>query len=226
MFLDLIERLGDRYEVIAPDLPGFGLSDPVLEPPSIEAYADAITSLMRSATPGSVAVAGHHTGALVAAELARRDPSGISRLVLMGFPYYRTAEERAARLAAIAPRRIIPQPDAGHLLAEWSRLWALDPEVTADVVHEELIDTLLAPRYDLAYAAALGYDGAAALADLRVPIAVVSGNRDHLHPLQLLMVAELGIPIEVVEGGGVFMCRQMPGEVAAALVRALEAGSD
>jgi haloalkane dehalogenase len=223
MFRQVMAALAPRYRMIAPDLPGFGGSDLLPVTPSIEGYADAIQALVGGhlAIPG--VVIGHHTGALVAIELARRDPASVALLILMGFPYYLSADERAARLHRIAPKPVTPEANGRHLLDEWSRLRALDDDAELDVVQDELVDTLLAPRYDLGYGAAFHYDIGAALADVRVPIAALSGSRDHLHPLQVRMSADLGIPLEVVPTGGVFMARQLPLDVASGIERILEA---
>lgn len=72
------------FRMIAPDLPGFGDS-PALDkdPPTTEAYADAVAGLLRALGRGSVAVAGHSFGGYVALALADLYPDLVSGLALV-----------------------------------------------------------------------------------------------------------------------------------------------
>jgi pimeloyl-ACP methyl ester carboxylesterase len=69
--LPLLER---SFDVLAPDLPGFGNSPPLPDgtPPTAEALADAVEREMDAAGFGTVHVAGNSLGGWLALELARR----------------------------------------------------------------------------------------------------------------------------------------------------------
>ncbi|MBL8397418.1 MAG: alpha/beta hydrolase [Candidatus Accumulibacter sp.] len=69
--------------VLAPDLPGHGLSD---GPPlaSIEALADWLAALLDATGCAQAVIAGHSMGSLVALECAARYPDRISGLALLG----------------------------------------------------------------------------------------------------------------------------------------------
>lgn len=71
------------YAVLAPDLPGHGLSGGKA-PDSIEALADWVLALLDAAGAGQVALAGHSMGALIALETAARHPRRVKRLALLG----------------------------------------------------------------------------------------------------------------------------------------------
>ena len=69
------------------DLPGYGLSDALVDPPTVEGYTDAMTPLLN--TPGQpVWLAGFHSGALVAMEMANQYPQQVSGLVLVDVPVF------------------------------------------------------------------------------------------------------------------------------------------
>lgn len=69
--------------VLAPDLPGHGLSDgPALR--SIEEIADWLPALLDAAAVSDAVLVGHSMGSLVALECAARHPQRVRRLALLG----------------------------------------------------------------------------------------------------------------------------------------------
>lgn len=74
-----ISGLGDRFHLVAPDLPGFGRSP---GPVSIDGSAKAVADLIERYAP--VYLCGYSMGAFVAAQVAAERPEGIRRLVLCG----------------------------------------------------------------------------------------------------------------------------------------------
>lgn len=71
--------LGDRFHVIAPDLPGFGRSP---GPVSIHGSAKAVAELVERLAP--VDLCGYSMGAFVAAQVAAERAESIRRLILCG----------------------------------------------------------------------------------------------------------------------------------------------
>src|SRR5207244_6566542 len=102
-FLALAGRDGSGY---APDLPGFGESDPPPGVAAIEDYAAAIGDFLDSLRLRRLDILGQRVGALIGTELAVTRPRQIGRLVMVSAPLL-TAEER--RAAARAP----PSPAPG-----------------------------------------------------------------------------------------------------------------
>ena len=79
------------------DLPGYGFSDALAEPPTVGGYMEAMTPLLNA--PGqSVWLAGFHSGALVAMEMANRYPEQVSGLLLV-YGLCRTAIGHSHRCA-------------------------------------------------------------------------------------------------------------------------------
>ena len=116
--LPLLALMGMDRSVYAPDLPGFGSSDPPPARPSIADYASAVGDFCTTMRLRQIDVLGYQTGALVAAELALALPAIVRRVVLLGVPVPDEAERDAFRRA---PWPIAPLADGSHLQLEWNR---------------------------------------------------------------------------------------------------------
>jgi pimeloyl-ACP methyl ester carboxylesterase len=123
--LPLLGLMGMDRSVYAPDLPGFGNSDPPPARPTIADYASAVVDFCTSMRFRQIDVLGYQTGALVAAELALALPTVVRRVALMGVPVPDDAERESFRRA---PWPVAPAADGSHLQVEWQR--------TRDSVHE------------------------------------------------------------------------------------------
>lgn len=80
-FRNVIEPLARDCYVIAPDLPGFGNSDPV-EQPSFSRFADVIDRVLAQMEVGSFHLYLHDYGAAVGLHLATRTPRRIRGLIV------------------------------------------------------------------------------------------------------------------------------------------------
>jgi pimeloyl-ACP methyl ester carboxylesterase len=116
--LPLLELMGMDRSVYAPDLPGYGNSDPPPARPSIADYAAAVVDFCTSMRFRQIDVLGYQTGALVASELALALPSVVRRVVLIGVPVPDEAERESFRRT---PWPLAPLADGSHLQAEWAR---------------------------------------------------------------------------------------------------------
>lgn len=86
-YRDVLPLLAQRgLQGIALDTPGFGGSQPLAGPPTIERWAEAIDAALGALVPQQAVVVGHHTGGVIAVELAARDPERVSALVLSSTP--------------------------------------------------------------------------------------------------------------------------------------------
>ena len=83
------------FQVIAPDTPGYGMSDKPESPPSIEEYSSIFTYVLDSLNIQSTGVIGHHTGAAMACELAKSHPDRINKIVLHGVPLYTLKDRKS-----------------------------------------------------------------------------------------------------------------------------------
>lgn len=105
-FRTIAEHLVTKRSVWCPDYPGFGESDPLPEPWSVEAWADAVARGLETLDfNGPADLLGFHTGCLVAAELALEYAKSVRRLVFIDAPYFDQEQRRVlAEHTMAAPR--------------------------------------------------------------------------------------------------------------------------
>lgn len=140
-YREVLPLIGETRRAIAMDTPGFGDSDALPGTPSIEGWAAAALRLMDRSAAGRFAVAGHHTGAAIAAEIAARAPDRVAALVLSACPFV-----DAARRRHHAGRRVIDdvteRPDGAHLTELWNRRRPFYPEGDTGLLHRFMADAL------------------------------------------------------------------------------------
>lgn len=88
MFRHVLPELGRRYHTIAPDLPGFGRSQPRLDRPSLDGYVEFLRGLTDTLGMDRFHLLGVSVGGTVALRFAHRYPERVERLVVQG-PVYR-----------------------------------------------------------------------------------------------------------------------------------------
>ena len=76
-------RLASRHATHVPDLPGYGYSDKPRRPLNVPELAEALFGYLDAVEVQRVVVLGHSTGALVAAEFARRYPERTESAILV-----------------------------------------------------------------------------------------------------------------------------------------------
>ena len=120
---------GRDRSVYAPDLPGFGESDPPPSRPTIADYAAVLGDFLDTMRFRQIDVLGYQAGALVAAEMAIARPKQIRRVVMVSVPVLNDAERDAFRRGSW-----LPSEDGSHLLTEWKRtLESYGPGVPLEV---------------------------------------------------------------------------------------------
>jgi pimeloyl-ACP methyl ester carboxylesterase len=152
---------GVGRSVFAPDLPGFGDSDPPPPGAGVAGHAAAIGDFLDAMRLRQLDVLGHRFGALVAAELAALRPAQVRRIVLVSPPD-----------AAVPQPPSSPAADGAHLLTEWGRAAAYcgpgaSPEVVTAALAQRLRNSAQAAA---ASAAERGYPLRARLAQLSAPL--------------------------------------------------------
>ena len=204
MMVPLLERVADRYCLIALDTPGYGDSERLSAvAPSIADYADGVAETLDALGLERPVVYGRATGALIALELAVRHPDRVGSLVLEGLLLLDDVE-RESMMVSFAPP-LDPQWDGTHLVRAWawwrefnvfwpwfhrdlSTRLAMDSPPLAKL-HQDVVDILRAGSgYDLAPRAVFGYEGRPSLARLTVPTTVVGTP----HPVSVSWLARLG----------------------------------
>ena len=214
--LPMMARLCDRFTCIAPDTPGYGLSDP-FGPPEVamEDVADAVIEFADALGIGRFAAYGFHTGAMIAVAVGHRHPQRVTGVAANGF-VVPTEEMRAELLEHYLPP-FEPKWDGSHLTWLWARLreqtiffpWYrkdLASRMDFDLPSpEKLQDSVLeflraGDQYRVAYRAAFAYRGEAALTGMRVPTLVTATAFDPLRE-DLDRIERPSPTVEVVPGG-------------------------
>ncbi len=77
-------QFSDRYDVIAPDLPGFGDASGEAGCRSIGEMADSVLGLLDNLGIGEFILMGHSMGGMIAQEMAARAGDRVSKLILYG----------------------------------------------------------------------------------------------------------------------------------------------
>lgn len=103
--------------VVAPDIPGYGDSDPHQSPPGIPDYAKVMVEFIRQLRFSTVDLIAHRGGSAIAVELARAFPERVRRLVLLSVPAF-TEAERLDELAKLHRPEL--SEDGTHLTELWA----------------------------------------------------------------------------------------------------------
>lgn len=154
-FQTVLPMLSDGRQVIAPDYPGYGGSDRLSGPPTIEDYATAMLELLDDlGIDRPVDVLGFHTGCLVGSEMALARPDSIRRLVLCDVPYF-AAEARAG----LKQKMAVPLPISPELTSIESA-WSFNVAGRVDDVPLERCIELLAEHLRAGNRDYFGFDAA------------------------------------------------------------------
>jgi pimeloyl-ACP methyl ester carboxylesterase len=129
------------FEVVALDMPGFGMSDVAPEEATLDTFASIITAALQGKGWTRVSIVGHHTGAVLAAVFAAAQPLAVERLVLNGFPLLGTAEREHFAKFYFGPKT--PKSDGTHLLTAWeNRLRSTPGWSDLELMHRYTVEAL------------------------------------------------------------------------------------
>lgn len=162
---------GVRRSVFAPDLPGFGDSDPPPARPGVAEYAAAIGDFLETMRLRQVDLLGQGFGALIATELAAARSAQVRRLILISPPLGADVPE---------PPPAAMSADGSHLQEEWRRATAYCGAGAApETVSAGVAERLRNGRAGAAAAAAQrAYGLSARLAQVSVPLLVLRLRED------------------------------------------------
>jgi len=132
-FAEVLPILAAGRRVIAMDTPGYGCSDRVPGQPTVADYAVAARDVLDVLGIDRVIVVGHHTGAVIAVEMAAAWPERIERIVMSG-PVYVDAAGRAELLPLFKQWTV--ESDGAHLLDKWQKMarWLPQPRLVQRLV--------------------------------------------------------------------------------------------
>jgi pimeloyl-ACP methyl ester carboxylesterase len=219
-YRDVLPLLGERFRAIAMDTIGFGdSSKPPLGDDSIERWAEIAASLLDALGIERAALVGHHTGAVLAVELAAAVPERVAAAVLSSAPLV-DAGYRAAHSGRAVVDEVEPQPDGSHLSELWRLRQPFYPEGDVDLLERFVVDALKAgPRAAEGHRVVARYEMERRLALVRCPVLLVAATDDpHAYPFVAPLHAALPTStVAEIPGGMVPLPDQLPREFAAAV---------
>lgn len=129
------------FDVLAPDMPGFGMSDAAPAGATLEDFASIIEAGLEAQGWTQADLVGHHTGAVLGAVFAAARPAAVRKLVLNGFPLLGKAERDHFATFYFGPKE--PKPDGTHLLTAWeNRLRSTPGWSDLNLMHRYTVEAL------------------------------------------------------------------------------------
>jgi pimeloyl-ACP methyl ester carboxylesterase len=216
------------WNALAPDLPGHGATFANAKA-DIAAYADWVVNLLDNGAIARAALIGHSMGSLIALECARRHPTRVSHLVLIGTAVPMPVADKVLQAAQDAPEQAYDMVTRASFFAERNAdgTW---PPPTPIVSETRALLSRCRPgtlAADMAACNAFKMD-ATSLASITAPTTVLVAREDRMTaPAAGVAVAEAIPHARVVwlERVGHMMIREAPTDVAAAVINAIDRAS-
>lgn len=209
----VLPLLGRSRRAIALDTLGFGNSTRPTAEYSIEIFADAVDAVAEALGLDSFDLVGHHTGGVVAIEVAARDNSPVRRLVLSGTAY--SDEQRARRMAEHGPIDLVEaSADGSHLVELWNRRRHFYSDDDIESLNAFVVDALRGlTRVEDGHRAVHAFRAAPRLARIRADALVICGADDvYGMPDVPKLAAALGCASSIIPDAGVALPEERPTE--------------
>lgn len=230
----LVDRLAERYRVIAFDRPGFGYSDrPRTRVWTPEAQADLLAAALARLGIGPAVVIGHSWGTLVTLALALDHPMAVRSAVLLSGYYFPTLRADVPMLSGPAVPVVgdvlshTVSPLLGRAMAPALVRRIFSPAPVAATFARFPLELSLRPSQVRASAAdtALMIPGAATLSrrysELRTPLMIVAGDGDKIVDFERQSVrlhgSVPGSELRILSGAGHMIHHTAPDMVVEAI---------
>jgi pimeloyl-ACP methyl ester carboxylesterase len=221
-YREVLPVLGRTHRAIAMDTIGFGASAPLADH-SIETYAAAVVELLDALGLPEVALVGHHTGGVVAVEVAARAPERVGALVLSSTPYV-DAQARERRRDRPPIDAVEADPGGAHLTALWRRRQPYYPPGRPDLLSRFVRDALvLGDDVEKGHEAVARYRMEDRIGLVRCRTLCVGASADpFVFPDLRILSSQLNIAtLAVIEGGMIPLMEQRSAEVGDVIARFL-----
>ncbi|MFJ5840817.1 alpha/beta fold hydrolase [Streptomyces shenzhenensis] len=141
-YRDVLPLLGSSVRAIAMDTPGFGMSAPLTGEWSVELFAQAVLDLCDALELEQVALVGHHTGGVVATEVAAAAPRRVRALVLSGMPFVDAPRRHQVATGRPPIDHVERATDGSHLQQLWDNRAGYYPADRPDLLERLVMDAL------------------------------------------------------------------------------------
>ncbi|MBE9574738.1 MAG: alpha/beta hydrolase [Proteobacteria bacterium] len=222
-YRDVLPLIGKRYWAIAMDIVGFADSYRPEKEGSIEQYAEGVIAFLDAMSIDRASMVGHHTGGVIAVEVAASYPDRVDKLVLSSTPYV-DAEDRKRRKTRPPIDEVEFKEDGTHLVELWQRRMAFYPKNRPDLLTRFVIDALkVGERMEEGHRAVSKYRMEDKVHMIKAPTLVLAGTDDpfsfpRMKPLSDSITHS---KIAIIKGGMVPMVDQMPEEFAKVVIEFL-----
>ena len=177
---DQVEAFSTHFQVVTPDLPGFGLNRDQQAPESIGGFADYVLQWLTDQGVDKFDLVGHSMGGMIVQEMTARAPERVYLLVLYGTGpvgllsgRFETIEESRRRVVADGP-----EANGRRISATWFMKYEQSPNyhVCGDLA------ALASEQAALAALTAMEtWSGEAALDNIGCPTLVLWGDNDRTY---------------------------------------------
>ena len=188
---EVVPLLEGNFDVILPDLRGFGESSTVDSPYSMDDYASDIAGLLDQLGIQRAAIAGHSMGGYVALAFARLYPERVSGLGLVSSQALADPPERKEGRYKSAAE--VSENGIGSVVA------TMTPKFTADAKLQSYARASMERQKPAAYIGALKAmaerpDSTSLLASFNFPVVIVHGEADSLIPIDRAREVKTALP--------------------------------
>lgn len=196
------------------DTPGFGMSDPTDFVPTVEDWAKAIPPVLDHLGLDVVDLLGHHTGCLIATDVALQFPDRINNLIMAG-PHPVTDEERARFLAGVEEREVnfVYKDDGSHLMESFAnRFRMFGEEANAQLITRYAVEKFMGTGpFWYGHYAAINYIHNDKIPQIKHRTLILTNTGDQIYE-NALWAKRMRPDFDFValEGGGVDIVDQQP----------------
>ncbi len=223
-YREVLPLLGRKYRTIAMDTVGFGDSYRLKGEASIEIFARGVIQLMDALSIRQASIVGHHTGGVIAVEVAAAYPDRVDKLILSSTPYV-DAEDRERRKTRPPIDEVEEKPDGSHLAELWQRRMPFYPKLRPDLLRRFVLDALKVwDHLEAGHRAVNAYRMEERVSLIKAPTLVLAGTDDPFSYPRMKPLSEhiSGSKTAEIQGGMVPMVDQMPEEFAKAVMNFLD----
>ena len=178
--------VGMGIRAITVDTPGYGMSDMPPKQPTIREYADNLVYVLDHLKVDKVVIAGHHTGAQIAASFAANHPARAVAIIM-----HRAAQltkEEAQRYLDSPSRPRTPLPDGSHFSRRFQNTSPTERQAILDA-QTWLTITSYIQGPDIGHWAAFHYDMLPDLEKIKMPGLILSDVQDSIHEMDKRVAA-------------------------------------
>lgn len=199
-----IERLQQRFHVLAPDLPGLAGSAKA-GPFTMERASEAVDALIRQRGGAEVHLCGLSLGAMVALHLAGQRPNYLLSLTISG------AQVQAPRLLANIQKLVLSVVPEAKLVQQVEKLVPASDAAMRAVAREDMQVTGKRTFVEVTQAA-ITADLRPQVARIAVPTCIINGAKDrpNLGAAQQLARTIPGAQLQLIEGAGHLVSYERP----------------